>query len=339
MGKNKSVAETGSQHPQTVSTTAVAGKTAHFLKIVLWLLTAIVLAGGAVWLYSYSTRLLSQTDTLQNIAPAVSAPADPVVSTLPTNPQPEKITEVKYVIPESVSNAINKLADKVARTETLSEQYLNIKADSSAVISLGERVDRVEKTLRRLSQLSNDGALILTAAQMIKQNAAVGQSVTMEAEILKQLAAGQPDIENDINYIYNNSSRHYPSDKNLMAEFDRISRNLTAELKNQGTWKERLLRKINEYIHISGPDAQQVRNETEVLQQVKNHVDEDQFEIALEILAKPENEKLKDNPALLQWYNLTDSKLKFSKALSHVSAYALALMKTESLRNDSSGQH
>lgn len=339
MGKNKSVAETGSQHPQTVSTTAVAGKTAHFLKIVLWLLIAIVLAGGAVWLYSYSTRLLSQTDTLQNIAPAVSAPADPVVSTLPTNPQPEKITEVKYVIPESVSNAINKLADKVARTETLSEQYLNIKADSSAVISLGERVDRVEKTLRRLSQLSNDGALILTAAQMIKQNAAVGQSVTMEAEILKQLAAGQPDIENDINYIYNNSSRHYPSDKNLMAEFDRISRNLTAELKNQGTWKERLLRKINEYIHISGPDAQQVRNETEVLQQVKNHVDEDQFEIALEILAKPENEKLKDNPALLQWYNLTDSKLKFSKALSHVSAYALALMKTESLRNDSSGQH
>ena len=30
MGKNKSVAETGSQQPQTVSTTAVAGKTAHF---------------------------------------------------------------------------------------------------------------------------------------------------------------------------------------------------------------------------------------------------------------------------------------------------------------------
>lgn len=339
MGKNKSVAETGSQHPQTASTTTVAGKTVHFLKIVLWLLIAIVLAGSAVWLYSYSARLLLQTDTLQNIAPAVSAPADPVVSTLPTNPQPEKITEVKYVIPESVSNAINKLADKVARTETLSEQYMNIKADSSAVISLGERVDRVEKTLRRLSLLSNDSALILTAAQMIKQNAAVGQSVTMEAEILKQLAAGQPDIENDINYIYNNSSRHYPSDKNLMAEFDRISRNLTTELKNQGTWKERLLRKINEYIHISGPDAQQVRNETEVLQQVKNHVDEDQFEIALEILAKPENEKLKDNPALLQWYNLTDSKLKFSKALSHISAYALALMKKENIRNASSEQH
>lgn len=339
MGKNKSVAETGSQQPQTVSTTAVVGKTAHFFKIVLWLLIAIVLAVGAVWLYSYSARLLPQTDTLQNTAPAVSAPAGPTVSIPPAIPQPEKVTEVKYVIPESVSNAINKLADKVARTETLSEQYINIKADSSAVISLGERVDQVEKTLRRLSQLSNDGALILTAAQMIKQNAAAGQSVTMEAEILKQLAAAQSDIENDINYIYNNSSRHYPSDKNLIAEFDRISRNLTAELKNQGTWKERLLRKINEYIHISGPDSRQVSNETEVLQQVKNHVDEDQFEIALEILAKPENQKLKDNPALLQWYNLTDSKLKFSKALSHVSAYALALMKTESLRNDASGQH
>ncbi len=338
MGKNKSVAETGSQQPQTVSTTAVAGKTAHFFKIVLWLLMAIVLTGGAVWLYNRHFRLLPQMNNPTHFSSNASLPAAQTVSVPRAVPHPEKITEVKYVIPESISNAINKLADQVARTETLSEQYINIKADSSAVISLGERVDRLEKTLRRLSQLSNDGALILTAAQMIKQNAAAGQSVTMEAEILKQLAAGQPDIESDINYIYNNSSRHYPSDKNLIAEFDRISRHLTAELKNEGTWKERLLRKINEYIHISGPDSRQVRTETEVLQQVKNHVDEDQFEIALEILAKPENEKLKNNPALLQWYNLTDSKLKFSKALSHISVYALALMKTESLRHGQSGQ-
>lgn len=264
-------------------------------------------------------------------APAAAAPSAPA----PAAEQPrEKITEIKYVIPESVTNAINGLHDKVGKMETLTAQYMNIKADSSAVISLGERLDELEKRTRRLSRISNDGALVLTAALMIREDAAAGQPVRFEAEMLKQLAAGRPEIETAVDYVYNNSSRQYPSNKNLTESFNRISGRIVYNLRHQGSWKDRLLRKINEYIHISSPAADSRENaEITALEEIKGYVDEGQFAIAVELLSRPENETLLADEALNKWFAITDSKLKFNRALSEISAYSLALMKTEGLKN------
>ena len=264
-------------------------------------------------------------------APAAAAPSAPA----PAAEQPrEKITEIKYVIPESVTNAINGLHDKVGKMETLTAQYMNITADSSAVISLGERLDELEKRTRRLSRISNDGALVLTAALMIRENAAAGQPVRFEAEMLKQLAAGRPEIETAVDYVYNNSSRQYPSNKNLTESFNRISGRIVYDLRHQGSWKDRLLRKINEYIHISSPAADSRENaEITALEEIKGYVDEGQFAIAVELLSRPENETLLADEALNKWFAITDSKLKFNRALSEISAYSLALMKTEGLKN------
>ena len=264
-------------------------------------------------------------------APAAAAPSAPARAA----EQPrEKITEIKYVIPESVTNAINGLHDKVGKMETLTAQYMNIKADSSAVISLGERLDELEKRTRRLSRISNDGALVLTAALMIRENAAAGQPVRFEAEMLKQLAAGRPEIETAVDYVYNNSSRQYPSNKNLTESFNRISGRIVYDLRHQGSWKDRLLRKINEYIHISSPAADSRENaEITALEEIKGYVDEGQFAIAVELLSRPENETLLADEALNKWFAITDSKLKFNRALSEISAYSLALMKTEGLKN------
>ena len=264
-------------------------------------------------------------------APAAAAPSAPA----PAAERPrEKITEIKYVIPESVTNAINGLHDKVGKMETLTAQYMNIKADSSAVISLGERLDELEKRTRRLSRISNDGALVLTAALMIRENAAAGQPVRFEAEMLKQLAAGRPEIETAVDYVYNNSSRQYPSNKNPTESFNRISGRIVYDLRHQGSWKDRLLRKINEYIHISSPAADSRENaEITALEEIKGYVDEGQFAIAVELLSRPENETLLADEALNKWFAITDSKLKFNRALSEISAYSLALMKTEGLKN------
>lgn len=264
-------------------------------------------------------------------APAAAAPSAPA----PAAERPrEKITEIKYVIPESVTNAINGLHDKVGKMETLTAQYMNIKADSSAVISLGERLDELEKRTRRLSRISNDGALVLTAALMIRENAAAGQPVRFEAEMLKQLAAGRPEIETAVDYVYNNSSRQYPSNKNLTESFNRISGRIVYDLRHQGSWKDRLLRKINEYIHISSPAADSRENaEITALEEIKGYVDEGQFAIAVELLSRPENETLLADEALNKWFAITYSKLKFNRALSEISAYSLALMKTEGLKN------
>ena len=264
-------------------------------------------------------------------APAAAAPSAPA----PAAERPrEKITEIKYVIPESVTNAINGLHDKVGKMETLTAQYMNIKADSSAVISLGERLDELEKRTRRLSRISNDGALVLTAALMIRENAAAGQPVRFEAEMLKQLAAGRPEIETAVDYVYNNSSRQYPSNKNLTESFNRISGRIVYNLRHQVSRKDRLLRKINYYIHISSPAADSRENaEITALEEIKGYVDEGQFAIAVELLSRPENETLLADEALNKWFAITDSKLKFNRALSEISAYSLALMKTEGLKN------
>ena len=240
-------------------------------------------------------------------APAAAAPSAPA----PAAERPrEKITEIKYVIPESVTNAINGLYEKVGKMETLTAQYMNIKADSSAVISLGERLDELEKRTRRLSRISNDGALVLTAALMIRENAAAGQPVRFEAEMLKQLAAGRPEIETAVDYVYNNSSRQYPSNKNLTESFNRISGRIVYNLRHQGSWKDRLLRKINEYIHIYSPAADSRENaEITALEEIKGYVDEGQFAIAVELLSRPENETLLADEALNKWFAITDSKL------------------------------
>lgn len=285
------------------------------------------------------TETTNQTALIRRPAarrPAEPAPAAAALSApAPAAEQPrEKITEIKYVIPESVTNAINGLHDKVGKMETLTAQYMNIKADSSAVISLGERLDELEKRTRRLSRISNDGALVLTAALMIRENAAAGQPVRFEAEMLKQLAAGRPEIETAVDYVYNNSSRQYPSNKNLTESFNRISGRIVYNLRHQGSWKDRLLRKINEYIHISSPAADSRENaEITALEEIKGYVDEGQFAIAVELLSRPENETLLADEALNKWFAITDSKLKFNRALSEISAYSLALMKTEGLKN------
>lgn len=311
---------------------------AALVKIFGFLFTFIIIAAAfaAAWFYYHNILLPAQQNTAVASQPVISAPqtpaAEPAPAEVPT--PPEKITEIKYVIPESVSNAINELHDKVGKIENLTNQYMNIKADSSAVISLGERVDTIDKRTQILNQLSNDGALILTAALMIKENAAAGLPVRFEAEILKQLAASQPDIATSIEYIYNNSARQYPSDKNLVKKFNQITQTAIYNAKHQGTWKDRLLRKINEYVQISGPDINNpVNKEILTLTEIQGYVDDDQLALAVEMLAKPENIYLLNNKELEDWYGITDSKLKFNRALSEICAYSLALMKTEGLKN------
>lgn len=310
------------------------------------LFTALIIAAGVLAAAVYYEKMIlpenkplppqAQAEKPAHIPAVVpapkAAPAEKPAEKKVSAPRPqEPVTEIKYVIPESISNAINRLYDKVGKMENLANQYMNIKADSSAVISMSERLDALEKRTAKLAQISNDGALILTAAMMIRENAAAGQPVRFEAEILKQLAAAEPEIETQINYIYNNSSHRYPSDKNLVSGFNQISGRLISDFNRRGSWKDRLLRKINEYIRISGTENE--TPEIKALKEIGKYVDDGQFTIAVEMLSQEENQPLLADRELARWYATTDSKLKFNRALSEISAYSLALMKTEGLKN------
>ena len=316
-------------------------------KTIAFLFTSAIMAVAfiAAWIYYQKVIVPAFEGNIPSLSSVDYRPqatvSEPEKAPVDENIQPtqapveQKITEVKYIIPESISNSINELHDKVGKIETLTNQYMNIKADSSAVISLSERVDTIDKRTQRLNMLTNDGALILTAALMVKENAATGLPVRFEAEILKQLSASQPDISTSVEFVLNNSEKQYPSDKNLIKKFNTIRQQIADKAKHQGTWKDRLLRKINEYIQISGPNFNQEENKMNtVLDEVGGYVDDNQFAIAVEILSKPENSSLlADNPDIENWFGITDSKLKFNRALNEICSYSLALMKTEGLKN------
>ncbi len=331
----------------TRSTTDTSVKKIRFVGVLRFVAAVLlILMASTAALFYYQTFMTESigvntqkiNDDKQQIRhPVIPEVRETKIQTPPTpvaqQPQ-EKITEIKYIIPESITNSINGLHDKVGKMETLADQYMNIKADSSAVISLGERLDKLEKRTEKLAKISNSGALILTAALMIRENAAAGQSVRFEAEMLKQLAADQTDLETAVNYIYNNSSRQYPANKSLNKSFNRISRRMIYDLKHQGNWKDRLLRKISEYIHISTPQSDSRENmEIKTLEEMRDYVDEGQFALAVELLSRPENKPLLTDEALNQWFLITDSKLKFNRFLSEICAYSLSLMKTEELKD------
>ena len=346
MKKDKSAApeNNGDKTPATEQKTAVAaakeprsaGGRGFFAFGLFLFLLALALFAAAALLYLEKLPPVSAADNNagDNTEPLTQPVDNPQNVAAPISRPAETITEVKYIIPESISNALNRLEDKVGKMENLTAQYMNIKADSSAVISMGERLDALEKRTFRLAQVSNDGALMLSAALMLRENAAGGQPVRFEAEILRQLSVSQPEIKNAVDYVYNNSSRQYPSDRNLAADYRQICRQLAAKLDNQGSWQDRLLRKINKYIHISGSmDNDPVVRDIAALQKAESYVDDGQFALALKLLDEPVNQPLLADEKLKQWYILTASKLKFNRALSKICTYAFALMKTEGLQN------
>ena len=106
------------------------------------------------------------------------------------------------------------------------------------------------------------------------------------------------------------------------------------DLNNQGNWKERLLRKINEYIHISGNENNnEIANKINTIKVIKSYVDNGQFPLAVEELSKSKNLNMLENAKLKEWYQTTASKIKFNTALSEIYVYSLSLMKTQEIKN------
>jgi len=258
-------------------------------------------------------------------------------------PQPEKTAaaaEVKYVIPDSVVNSINHLKEQVNLLNNKTDHFMNIKADSSVVLSMTEKMNRLEKKAEAMAKLSNNGALLLSAALMVKESASQGLSFTYEAEILKTLSSSQPDLDSAVNYVYNNSSRQFASDKTLADKYRKIYNNIiapqatSAEAEN---WKTRLLRKAKQYVKISEPrqNTEEADDSAKTLKEIENLVANGDLNLAVNQLSEPENRNLIETyPELNAWYQEARNKQKFYQSINKILAYSFSLMKAENLQNE-----
>ena len=238
-----------------------------------------------------------------------------------------------------IQNSIDNLMVQVNHLTEQNGYFMNIKANSSVILGIVERIDNMEKKVLKLSTLSNEGALILSSAMMIKEAASIGQSFEYEAEVLKYLSQNQIEIADEVDAIYKLSSSNLPSNKAIVDKFniayDRIVEDMKpAELTE---WKDRIIQKIKEYVTIQRtdmPTKEKGYDKLTELNKIKKLVDNQDFISAINELLLPANLPIFEDSNIQEWISQTKIKLKFYQDLSKISAYTLVLMKTDKMKSN-----
>lgn len=251
-----------------------------------------------------------------------------------------KIKDLEKTVNEQAKTSdLAMLNDKMNTSLRFNEQILNAKADTAAVLGLMNRVDNLETNIKNLGRVSSQGALILTAAMLVKDTAYKG-AFNYEAEVLRTLAYGT-SMQNAAEDIYNLSSNKILCKRKLTklfnSLFDNMQKNTVQEdvkeievKEEPENWKEKINSKLKELVIIEKHQDKTLELKQKAEDEVYKLVNEGYFSLAIE--------KMKLNEA----YNTENFKVweeqvlrqeNFEQALSQIEALTLAFMKAESLKN------
>ena len=225
------------------------------------------------------------------------------------------------------------------KVENLEKQVLNVidsKADAGIVLGILTRVDKQENRLDKLAKISDDGALVLSAAMLVKQAAAEGDDFLYEAEILNQLTPENAKIKKEVSVIDEFSRNGIVSERVLIQRFGEIYAEVITE-QNDGDardWRERINQKIGEYVKIhragEGVPIAAEQKEWKVLQESVSAGD---LKYAIKLIESSENDDIRQNQLLQEWLADAKNYLSFNQAIRNIAAYSLAEMKVNNLKN------
>lgn len=230
---------------------------------------------------------------------------------------------------------LSKFEEKV---ESLEKQNLNVidsKADAAIVLGMLTRVDKLENRLDKLAKISDDGALILSAAMLVKQAAEEGGDFIYEAEILNQLTPATAPIKKDVAVISEDARTGIACKNMLLRRFREIyAAAQQPEEEVSKDWKARLNDKLNEYIKINktGEHVQEVEQK-HPLEDLAVLVNDGQLKGAVKLIESSDNDDIKQNQLLQEWLSDTRRFLAFKQAIRNIAAYSLAEMKVNNLKN------
>lgn len=225
--------------------------------------------------------------------------------------------------------------NKVASLEKQNLNVIDSKADAAIVLGMLTRVDKLENRVDRLAKISDDGALILSAAMLVKQAAAEGDDFIYEAEILNQLADNASAIKKDVSVIGEYSRNGVVSEVELVRQFNRIySTSQREEKVDAKDWKERLNNKINEYIKINKVGEGAVKSaDNSTLDEVAVLVNDGKLAKAVKLIESSDSDDIKQNQLLQAWLADAQNTVTFNRAIRNIAAYCLAEMKVNNLKN------
>ena len=233
------------------------------------------------------------------------------------------------------------LNDKINLVSKFNQEVLSSKADAATILGLITRVDSLEAITKNLGQVSSQGALVLTAAMLVKDNAYKGNFI-YEAEVLKHLAANTT-MQKASEEIYQYAATGVLCNKKLIAEFNKLYENMQKQKEEQNSeeevvknepenWKDKITAKLNEMIVIEKHEnkAEQQEQTLSAEDDVYKLVNNEHFSLAIE--------KMKLNDAynteeFKVWEGKVFAQQNFEQALNQIRSQTLAFMKAESLQN------
>lgn len=229
---------------------------------------------------------------------------------------------------------ITPFEEKVASLEKQSLNVIDSKADASIVLGMLTRVDKLESRLDKLSKISDDGALILSAAMLVKQSAEEGGSFVYEAEILNQLVSPTASIKKDVSLISEFAANGVISKDELIHKFKKLYDVYNQPEDDGKDWKERLNNKINEYIKISKKGDSVIEDVADDdFEKVSKLVFAGEIKKAVILIESSEADDIKHNEQLQTWLVDAKNMISFNQAIRNIAAYSLAEMKVNNLKN------
>lgn len=230
---------------------------------------------------------------------------------------------------------LSEFENKVANLEKMNFNVIDSKADASIVLGMLTRVDKLENRLDKVTKISDDGALILSAAMLVKQAAEEGGSFVYEAELLNHLTPEQASIKKDVSVIAEYARNGIASKRELIRRFNTIyAAEQAPQSEKSADWKERLNHKINEYIQINkvGEKSQETEAYTPWVE-LAALIDDGRINKAVKLIESSDSDVIKQNQLLQEWLADARNMLIFNQVVRNIAAYSLAEMKVNNLKN------
>lgn len=246
-----------------------------------------------------------------------------------------QINVLKTDIASKLSDqSLKDFEERVTNTAQMNKELLDSKASTAALLALVTRIDSLEAQMREVGKFSSQGALVLTAALMVKESADEGRPFVYEAEVLSLLADGT-NMQTAAVTMAQYAHKGLPSIQALIVSFNEIyekearGQDEQSAQKTEGEgWKEKLSAGLNKLITIESNAQKKVDGKT-TTDEVFKLVNDGRLDEALE--------KMKQNPKyatkdFLAWQESFQMRRNFMTALQNIKSLTLAQMKAESLK-------
>lgn len=316
---------------------AKAQKSSSFFRNLTELLILAALVGGGWYLY--------QNPQLLDVKTSPKA-SDPQVTQLQN-----KISalENKLALLEAESagkisgRELTALNERIDAHTRLNREVLDSKASNNSILGLVNRLDMLEIKVNNLGRISNNGALILTAAMLVKDGAQNKRNFEYEAEVLRQLADGT-NMQRAAEQIALYAKTGIEDENQLIAEFNQLyaqtaanealKKEQVAQVPEETTadWKNKITEKLSTLVTIKYGQQQPEETAQSVVvhDEVYTLVNDGFLEKAVSSMVqdpKYQTDQYK------KWQEKVSRKMSFDKILHRIQALTLAVMKSENLQN------